>query len=81
MRKMTSLNAAKAGLIDRGILRPGLFADVTVFDPDAVIDRATYLDPFRYSVGIQYVVVNGQLVLDGGQHTHAHPGRALRHAR
>ncbi len=79
--KMTSLNAAKAGLIDRGILRPGLFADVTVFDPDAVIDRATYLDPFRYSVGIEYVVVNGKLVLDGGQHTHAHPGRALRHAR
>ena len=81
VRKMTSLNAAKAGLIDRGILRPGLFADVTVFDPGAVIDRATYLDPFRYSVGIRYVVVNGQLVLDGGQHTHAHPGRALRHAR
>ena len=81
VRKMTSLSAAKAGLIDRGILRPGLFADVTVFDPATVIDRATYLDPFRYSVGIQYVLVNGQLVLDGGQHTHAHPGRALRHAR
>jgi N-acyl-D-aspartate/D-glutamate deacylase len=81
VRKMTSLNAAKAGLVDRGILRSGLFADVTVFDPDQVADRATYLDPFQYSVGIRYVLVNGQLVLDGGQHTHAHPGRALRHGR
>jgi N-acyl-D-amino-acid deacylase len=81
VRKMTSLNAAKAGLIDRGLLRPGLFADITVFDPDQVVDRATYLDPFRYSVGIRYVLVNGRLVIDGGQHTHAHPGRALRHGR
>ena len=78
---MTSLSAAKAGLIDRGLLRPGLFADITVFDPATVIDRATYLVPFCYSVGIQYVLVNGQLVLDRGQHTHAHPGRALRHSR
>ena len=81
MRKMTSLNAAKAGLYERGLLRPGLFADITVFDPDQVADRATYLEPFQYSVGIRYVLVNGQLVLDGGQHTHAHPGRALRHGR
>jgi N-acyl-D-aspartate/D-glutamate deacylase len=81
VRKMTSLNAAKAGLADRGILRPGLFADLTVFDPKQVVDRATYLDPFRYSVGIRYVLVNGQLVLDGGEHTHARPGRALRHGR
>jgi len=78
---MTSLNAAKAGLYDRGLLRPGLFADITVFDPAQVADRATYLEPFRYSVGIRYVLVNGQLVLDGTQHTHAHPGRALRHGR
>ena len=78
---MTSLNAAKAGIFDRGILRPGLFADVTIFDPNTVVDRATYLDPFRYSVGIRHVLVNGQLVLDGGQHTHAHSGRALRHGR
>ena len=48
---MTSLNAAKAGLIDRGILRPGLFADVTIFDPATIIDRATYLEPFQYSDG------------------------------
>jgi N-acyl-D-amino-acid deacylase len=81
VRKMTSLNAAKAGLMDRGILRPGLFADVTVFEPDQVADRATYLDPFRYSTGIRYVLVNGRLVLEGGQHTHARPGRALKRGR
>ena len=77
VRKMTSLNAAKVGLLDRGLLRPGLFADVTIFDPETVVDQATYLEPFQYSDGIRYVLVNGQLVLDGGQHTHAHPGRAL----
>ena len=55
MRKMTSLNAAKLGLADRGLLRPGNFADVTVFDPERVIDRATYTDPFQYSEGIEYV--------------------------
>ncbi|MHB1557580.1 MAG: N-acyl-D-amino-acid deacylase family protein [Isosphaeraceae bacterium] len=81
IRKMTSLNASKVGIVDRGILRPGMFADVTIFDPEHVADRATYLDPFRYSVGIRYVLVNGQLVLNGEEHTHAHPGRALRHPR
>jgi N-acyl-D-aspartate/D-glutamate deacylase len=80
VRKMTSMNAAKLGLFDRGLLRPGNFADITVFDPERVIDRATYGDPFRYSEGIAFVVVNGQVVLDHGRHTGAHPGRALRHA-
>lgn len=78
VRKMTSLNAAKIGLRDRGLLREGYFADVTVFDPDRVIDHATYLDPFQYNEGIEYVVVNGQVVLDKGTHTGARPGRALR---
>ncbi len=81
VRKMTSLNASKSGFFDRGILRPGLFADVTVFDADQIADRATYLDPFRYSDGIRYVLVNGRLVLDDGKHTHARPGRALKHGR
>jgi N-acyl-D-aspartate/D-glutamate deacylase len=81
IRKMTSLNAAKIGIRDRGLLRPGHFADVTVFDPVRIIDRATYLDPFHYGEGIVYVVVNGQVVLDGGKHTGARPGRALRHGR
>lgn len=78
VRRMTTLNATKLGLHDRGLLRPGLAADVAVFDPDKVADRSTYTDPFEYSVGIEYVIVNGQLVLDRGKHTGATPGRALR---
>lgn len=78
IRKMTSLNAAKVGLRDRGVLRAGQFADVTVFDPKRVIDRATYTQPFQYSEGIEYVIVNGQLVFDQGRHTGARPGRAIR---
>jgi N-acyl-D-aspartate/D-glutamate deacylase len=79
VRKMTSLNATKLGLTDRGLIRAGYFADLTVFDPDRVIDRSTYTDPFQYSEGIEYVVVNGQLVLERGNHNGAFPGRALRH--
>jgi N-acyl-D-aspartate/D-glutamate deacylase len=78
VRKMTSLNAAKLGLRDRGLLRPGQYADVTLFDPDRVIDRSTYLDPFQYNEGIACVIVNGQVVLDQGKHTGARPGRTLR---
>ncbi|MCR9296564.1 MAG: amidohydrolase family protein [bacterium] len=78
VRKMTSLNAAKLGIYDRGILRPGMFADITLFDPTTIIDQATYTDPFRYNIGIQYVIVNGQLVLDRGEHTGARPGHVLR---
>jgi N-acyl-D-amino-acid deacylase len=80
VRKMTSLNASKLGLLDRGLLRPGQFADVTVFDPGTVIDRATYLDPFQYSEGIVHVLVNGRPVLEDGKPTGARPGKALRHA-
>jgi N-acyl-D-amino-acid deacylase len=79
VRKMTSLNAAKLGIRDRGLLQPGLVADITIFDPQRVIDRSTYTDPFQYNEGIEYVIVNGQLVLDRGKHTGARPGRALRH--
>ena len=79
VRKMTSLNAAKLGIMDRGLLRAGLFADITIFDAARVIDRATYVDPFQYNEGIEYVVVNGQVVLDHGKHTGLRPGRALRH--
>jgi N-acyl-D-aspartate/D-glutamate deacylase len=78
VRKMTWLNAAKIGIPDRGLLRPGYFADVTVFDPEQVIDRATYIEPFQYPLGVQYVIVNGQLVLERGEHTGALAGRALR---
>ncbi|MFM8272467.1 MAG: N-acyl-D-amino-acid deacylase family protein, partial [Gemmata sp.] len=78
VRKMTSLNAAKVGLLDRGVLRAGAFADVCLFDPDTVIDKSTYTAPFAYSEGIEYVIVNGAVVLDKGKHTGAMPGKALR---
>jgi N-acyl-D-amino-acid deacylase len=81
VRKMTSQNAGKLGLFDRGLLRPGMVADITVFDAERVIDRATYTEPFQYSEGIEYVFVNGQMVLDAGKHTGARPGRALRMGR
>ena len=81
VRKMTSLNARKVGLRDRGELRPGAFADITVFDPARVIDKATYLEPFQYPDGIELVVVNGQVVFDGAAHTGARPGRVLRRGR
>jgi N-acyl-D-aspartate/D-glutamate deacylase len=79
VRKMTSLNAAKLGIRDRGLLRAGHFADVTIFDAEKVIDKSTYTAPFAYNEGIEYVIVNGQVVLDRGKHTGAMPGRALRH--
>jgi N-acyl-D-amino-acid deacylase len=78
VRKMTSLPASRMGLADRGILRPGMTADVTAFDPDTVRDRSTYADPLHYSEGIPFVCVNGQLVVDGGRITSARPGRALK---
>jgi dihydroorotase/N-acyl-D-amino-acid deacylase len=77
IRKMTSLPASRMGLPDRGILRPGMAADVVAFDPATVRERSTYADPLHYSEGIPYVAVNGQLVVDGGQITGARPGRAL----
>jgi N-acyl-D-amino-acid deacylase len=78
IRKMTSLNAAKVGIHDRGLLKQGLFADITIFDPDTIKDQADFTDPFHYNQGIHYVIVNGQIVLKGEQHTGAKPGRALR---
>ncbi|HWE35627.1 MAG TPA: D-aminoacylase [Isosphaeraceae bacterium] len=81
IRKMTSLNASKLGLRDRGTLRAGAFADVTVFDPARVIDRSTYEEPFQYSEGVEFVVVNGTVVLDHGRPTAPRPGRALRRGK
>jgi N-acyl-D-aspartate/D-glutamate deacylase len=77
IRKMTSLPASRMGLTDRGILKPGMAADVVAFDPATVRDRSTYADPLHYSEGIPYVCVNGQLVVDGGKITQARPGRPL----
>lgn len=77
IRKMTSANAAKIRIFDRGILRPGMAADVTVFDPETIIDLATFENPHQYAKGVAYVIVNGQLVLEGERHTGARPGRIL----
>jgi dihydroorotase/N-acyl-D-amino-acid deacylase len=77
VRKMTSLPASRMGLADRGILRPGMAADLVAFDPAAIRDISTYTDPVHYSAGIPYVAVNGELVVDGGKLTAARPGRPL----
>ena len=78
IRKMTSLPAQRVGLVDRGLLKPGMFADITVFDPETVADRATFERPHQPSVGFAYVFVNGEKVLDHGTLTAARPGRGLR---
>ena len=78
VRKMTSLAASRVGLMDRGILRPGMFADVTVFDPNSIKDAATFQDPMHYSVGVKYVFVNGRPVIWDGAITQERPGRPLR---
>ena len=77
---MTSLPAQRLGLADRGLVRPGMAADVVAFDPSAVRDVATYEDPRRIAEGFHHVIVNGVPVVDGGKHTGATPGRALRRA-
>jgi N-acyl-D-aspartate/D-glutamate deacylase len=78
VRKMTSQAASRVGIVDRGILRPGMMADITVFDPATVQDVATFNDPLRYSVGVKYVFVNGRPVVLDGKITEERPGRALR---
>ncbi len=78
VRKMTSLAAQRVGLNDRGLLKPGMYADITVFDPATVIDNATFEQPSQLATGVSYVFVNGVPVVDGGQITAALPGRALR---
>jgi dihydroorotase/N-acyl-D-amino-acid deacylase len=78
IRKMTSRPAARVGLHDRGILRPGMAADITVFDPAAIRDVSTFEDPNHYSVGIRHVFVNGRAVVADGAITNERPGRPLR---
>jgi N-acyl-D-amino-acid deacylase len=78
IRKMTSQAASRVGITDRGILRPGMAADIAVFDPRAIRDLATYNDPLHYSVGVKHVFVNGRPVLRDGSITSERPGRGLR---
>jgi N-acyl-D-amino-acid deacylase len=81
VRKMTSAPAARLGLTERGLLRDGFWADLVVFDPARVRSNATYDEPRRYPDGIEYVAVNGTLIVDGNVHTGATSGRALRRGR
>ncbi|MEC9220257.1 MAG: D-aminoacylase [SAR324 cluster bacterium] len=78
VRKMTSLPAACFGLKERGILKPGNYADLVIFDPDTIVDSATFDDPVRPAQGIEQVMVNGRVVWKDGEHTGDRPGRALR---
>ncbi len=78
IRKMTSKAAARVHLSDRGILRPGMMADITIFDPATIQDVSTFDDPKHYSAGVKHVFVNGKRVVAGGAITSQRPGRPLR---
>ncbi len=77
VRRMTSLPAKKFRLADRGEVRPGAWADLVIFDPDRVIDTATYDDSRQYPIGIRYALVNGQAIVDGGRPTRIAAGRVV----
>ncbi len=75
---MTSATATRLSLHERGLLKPGMYADVVIFDPKTIIDKATYEQPLQASVGVRDVFVNGVAVLRDGVHTGAKPGRIVR---
>lgn len=77
VRRLTSLPATNHKLTNRGFLKAGYFADVVIFDPATIADKATFENPFQYAVGVQHVWINGKQVLRDGEHTGASPGRAL----
>jgi N-acyl-D-amino-acid deacylase len=76
--KMTSLPTAKLGIINRGVIEPGAWADITMFDPQTIIDTATYKDPHQIASGIKYVIVNGEVAVEDGHLTGALAGKVLR---
>jgi N-acyl-D-amino-acid deacylase len=78
IRKFTALPAQRMRFTDRGVLKKGMWADVVIFDPAKVHDVATYENPNQFSVGMDFVLVNGELVIDGGKMTGARPGKVLR---
>jgi len=81
IRKMTSLPAQKLGLKDRGVIAEGKIADIFIFDPRTISDRATFENPKQYPQGIPYVIVNGKIVIDNYTHTGRFPGKVLRHKK
>jgi len=78
VHKMSGLTASQLHFTDRGVITPGFAADLVIFDPATVADRATFTDPFQYPVGIDTVIVNGRVVLDNGRHTGERPGAVIR---
>jgi dihydroorotase/N-acyl-D-amino-acid deacylase len=78
LRKMTSIPAERLGLSDRGYLKEGMKADITIFNPETVIDKSTFVDPHHYPEGIEYVIVNGQVTIQEGVLTEKRGGRVLR---
>ena len=78
IRKITSMPAEREHLTDRGLLKTGFYADITIFDPATIIDQATYANPAQLSKGVDCVIVNGQVEFDHGALTGAKAGRALR---
>ena len=78
IRKMTSFPAQKLGLKDRGLIKEGMWADITIFNPEKIIDRATFIEPHQYPEGIEYVIVNGKIVIENGEHTKEKPGKVLK---
>ena len=80
IRRMTSFPAQVLGIRDRGLLREGMWADITIFDYNRIRNRASPTDPTRYAEGVEYVLVNGQVIIDRGEHTGALPGRIIRHS-
>ncbi len=77
VRKMSSQTAVRLGIHDRGLIAPGYFADIAIFDADTIIDRATFEDPHQYAEGMHHVLVNGQVVVRDGVHTGNRPGKIL----
>jgi len=77
VRRLSGLPATNLGLDHRGFIKEGMFADLVVFDPATIADRATFAQPHQYAAGVKHVFVNGQQVLKDGEHTGATPGRAL----
>jgi N-acyl-D-amino-acid deacylase len=78
VRKMTSMPASRFGLSDRGLVRPEMAADLVVFDPDHIVDRATFEQPHQFAEGIHLVLVNGEIAFENGEPTAARAGRVLR---
>jgi dihydroorotase/N-acyl-D-amino-acid deacylase len=78
VRKMTSFPAQRLGLFDRGLVRPGLKADLVLFDENEIGDRATFENTHQFAVGVKFVLVNGEVIFDGHAMTAARPGRILK---